>query len=333
MLDALCRDDSPLARLQILERTVPDSGNALHRDLAAHGDPHAPAAARAAYEQVIAAPSAFAQRHEAYLAVTLDPRRGSARERIASHGGGDQGAAATLFQLLAQIGAGLADAGVEVDGWLPPRGLAAVLRSAFDPQSTAAVDRRGGGPGDDPGGDTGLPSGVDPRAVVMYGQPAFDHYRTDSAYHRTYWVLEWPRVEVPAAFLQPLLLNSRYRRAVSLVMEPVTARRAVRDIDIADSHLAGERRWRAKIGRRERHRDTVEATANARRERELVAGYGTYRLTGLVAVTAGTLPELDLACGDVLSLAAQSRLECAPLVHQQDQAFFAAALPLARSLT
>jgi hypothetical protein len=115
-------------------------------------------------------------------------------------------------------------------------------------------------------------------------------------------------------------------------MEPIPPRRALRDVDIADSHLEGERRWRRKIGRRDRHRDTQEATANIRREQELTAGYGTYRFLGLITVTADTLPNLDLACGDVLSLAAQSRLETAPLIHQQDQAFFASALPLARGL-
>jgi hypothetical protein len=332
MLDALCREDSPLARLQLLERTVPDTGGGLRRDLAAYGDTTAPAPARAAYEQLIGAPSAYAQRHETYLAVALDSRRGSARERIASHGGGDQGTAAALYQLVTQIGAGLEAAGVDVVGWLPPRGLAAVLRGGFDPAGTPAVDQRGGGTGDDPGGDPGLPSGADPRLATMYGQVAADHYRTDSAYHRTYWVLEWPRVEVPAGFLQPLLLNSRYRRTVSLTMEPVPARRALREVDIAESHLEGERRWRRKIGRRDRHRDTQEAAATARRERELTAGYGTYRFVGLITVTAATLPELELACGDVLSLAAQSRLETAPLVHQHDQAFFAGALPLARGL-
>ena len=332
MLDALCQQDSPLSRLQILERTIPDSGNALRRDYLAHGDPNAPAAAARAYEQLIGAPSAFAQRHETYLAVTLDPRRGSARERIAAHGGGDAGAAATLFAVLNQIKAGLDEAAVEVLGWLPPRGLAYVLRTAFDPATAAVLDRRGGGRGDQAGGEPGLPSGCDPRTVTMFGQPAFSYYRTDSGFHRTYWVLEWPRVEVPAGFLQPLLLNSRYRRTLSLIMEPVPARRALRDVDIAESHLAGERRWRQKIGRRERHREVAEAAANARRERELTAGYGTYRLVGLIAVSAASLPELDLACGDVLSLASQSRLETATLIHQQDQAFFAAALPLARGL-
>jgi hypothetical protein len=332
LLDALCREDSPVCRLQILERTVPDTGNALLHDHLAYGDPHAPPAATQAYRQLIGAPSAFAQRHQTYLAVSLDPRRGAARERITAHGGGDLGAAATLFAVLHQVRAGLEEAAVEVCGWLPPRGLAHVLRTAFDPAAAAVLDRRGGGRGDDPGGEPGLPSGTDPRVVTMFGQAAATHYRTDSAYHRTAWILEWPRVEVPAGFLQPLLLSSRYRRTLSLIMEPVPARKAQREVDITDSHLAGERRWRQKIGRRERHRETAEAAATARRERELTAGYGTYRFIGLLSVSAATLPELELACGDTLSLASQSRLETATLVHQQDQAFFAAALPLARGL-
>jgi hypothetical protein len=73
----------------------------------------------------------FAQRHQTYLAVSLDPQRGAARERIAALGGGDLGAAATLFAVLHQVRAGLEEAAVEVCGWLPPRGPAHVLRAAF----------------------------------------------------------------------------------------------------------------------------------------------------------------------------------------------------------
>ena len=69
-----------------------------------------------------------------------------------------------------------------------------------------------------------------------------------------------------------------------------------------------------------------------RRETELVAGHGLYRMLGLLSVSAPDLPQLESASGEIESLAQRSRLEVARLSGEHDQAFGAAALPLARGL-
>ena len=46
-------------------------------------------------------------------------------------------------------------------------------------------------------------------------------------WHATYWIAEWPRIDVGPDFLAPLLLGP-LRRSVSVVMEPVSPARAVR---------------------------------------------------------------------------------------------------------
>lgn len=330
MLGRLCGTDSAISRVHVLERTIPDSGDSLVRDWRRRGISDNSWQAQA-YLELIEAVGPRGQRHESFLAVTLSPTR--AGRRIRAAGGGDLGAATVLFQELDKIAGDLRGAGISVLGWLPERALAYVLRTAFDPAAAAMLDRRGGGALDRAGGDAGLPSGVDPRmAGPMRMETAWDHVRTDSAVHRTYWVMEWPRREVPAGFLAPILLETNCRRSISLVMEPISPTRANRMIETRQTTSSGEEATRRKIGRRITRRQQTEAADIDRRETELVAGYGLYRTLGFVTVTADTLPELELDCGEVESAAQRSNLELANLIGEQDQGFYAGALPLARGL-
>jgi hypothetical protein len=330
MLAALCREGGSLSRIQILERTVVDNGAGLLRDWRRRGVDDSSWQAQA-YLELVTAAGATGRRHETYVAVTVDPRRGGRRHRR----GASPAAAASslLLRELGTVSAGLADAGVTVLGWLPPRALAYVIRTAFDPAATASLDRRdSAGPDAGTGVGGGLP-GVDPRmAGPMRAVNAWDHYRTDSGYHRTYWVMQWPRVHVPAGFLAPLLLATSARRTLSLTMEPVPARRAAMMIEVRQSHVQGEWAARDRVRRRTSRRQQVEAADLERREDELVAGHGYYRLVALVTVSADSHEELEFACSEVLAAAHQSRLELAPLYGEQDQAFACGALPLARGL-
>ena len=56
-------------------------------------------------------------------------------------------------------------------------------------------------------------------------EPTWDLLRTDGVLHRTYWVAQWPRLEVGPAFLGPLLLTTTAVRSFSVVVEPVPPRR------------------------------------------------------------------------------------------------------------
>ncbi len=138
MLAALCDSARHLKRLQILERTVPDTGDTLHRDYTSRAshlvrpdEAHPPQAAIDSYEAVIAAAGPVGQRHETYVAVCLDAK--SAARDIARAGGGDRGAAAVVDREIRRLSADLVSAGVRVHGYAPPRQLAYILRTAFDP--------------------------------------------------------------------------------------------------------------------------------------------------------------------------------------------------------
>ena len=55
-------------------------------------------------------------------------------------------------------------------------------------------------------------------------------------------------------------------------------------------------------------------------------------MLGFLSVSADDLAELEAASGEIESLAQRSQLEVARLSGEHDQAFGAAALPLARGL-
>lgn len=332
VLNSLCRSDSPLSRIQILHRVIPESGDPVRRDFNIHGI-HDTSLATTAYEELIAAQGRTAQRHESFVVLRLDPRRATAR--IKASGGGDEGAAAVLFAEITRVNRGLRAAGLTVRGWLPPRGLGYLIRTAFDPAATAMLDRRGGGQGDQQGGDTGAPSGVDPTVChPMATATTRTTYATDSAVHRTWWIAEWPRADtgVPVGFLEPLLLRLTARRTLSLVFEPVPARKAQTRIDIQASADDARDTLNRRIDRRLKRADRRETEDLARREAELVEGFAHFRFLGFVTATASTRDELEIHAGTVEAALNESTVEPHVLHWEQDQGFWAAALPLARGL-
>ena len=158
----------------------------------------------------------------------------------------------------------------------------------------------------------------------------WDMMRTDATWHATYWISEWPRVEVTPAFLGPLLF-SPIRRTVSITMEPVSPTRAARQVaqartaDIAD----GELRRRGGFLVTARH--VREKESAEERDAELADGHAQFRFSGYVTVTASSRQELLRACGGVEQAAGQSRIELRRLFGEQDAAF-TCSLPLGRGL-
>lgn len=330
LLTQLCSQNAVITRIQVLERTAPDSGEGLTRDWTRRGV-HDGSLQAANYEQLLVAVDGSTQTHECFVAVTVDARRAGSEIRQA--GGSHLGAAAVVARELDKVAEGLRAAGVRVEGWCSPRLLGEVIRTAYDPAARSLVQRRGGADSDFRGGDDGLPSGVDPQICgPMRAENNWSYYRTDSAVHRCWWILQWPRQQVEAGFLAPLLLSSQHRRTVSLIFEPLSPTRANRRVAVKQSGVLSESSLRQRFRRRTTRRHEVEATDIDRRESELVAGYGMYRLLGLVSVSAEDQAELEAASGEIESLAQRSNLEVARLSGEHDQAFGAAALPLATGL-
>ena len=114
-------------------------------------------------------------------------------------------------------------------------------------------------------------------------------YRSDDAWHVTYWICEWPRLPVGGDFLAPLLTatcESGVRRTVSVLAQPIDPRTAARATASARTAEAANQALRDRLGQLTTERARVEAAEVGRREQELVQGHGDYRFLGLLTVTA-----------------------------------------------
>jgi len=321
LLAGLARDGSPVRRLAWLERTLPDPGDALERFWAEAGGKGSRTAA-SSYRSLIAAATPVTQAHETHLVVQLDPRRTRRSSRKAS--AGLNRSSAVLMRELAAVQEQVLRAGLELAGWLPPRALAAVLRTSYEPGASRTLARRTEG--------EGAGGGVDVAAAgPMATENAWAHYRTDDAWHATYWISEWPRLPVGADFLAPLLLTTSCRRTVAVVAEPVDSRRAARETRAARTAELANAALRARMGQVTTERTRTEAADVEEREAELVAGHAAYRFSGYITVSGRSLQELEDGCGQVEQAAHRAFLELRRLYGQQDEAF-SFTLPLGRGL-
>jgi hypothetical protein len=165
----------------------------------------------------------------------------------------------------------------------------------------------------------------------MAVEPVWDAVHTDATWHATYWVAEWPRVDVTPDFLGPLLF-SPVRRSLSVVMEPISPSRAARQVaqartaDLADGELR-RRGGFLVTARQSREKRSVEE-----RDVELADGHAQFRFTGYITVTTDTRTELPAARAAVEQAAGQAGMELRLLFGAQD-AGFACSLPLGRGLS
>ncbi|MCB0877354.1 MAG: hypothetical protein KDC46_00030 [Thermoleophilia bacterium] len=208
---------------------------------------------------------------------------------------------------------------------LKPRTLAKHIRLAYDPFQRRALDRLGA---IDPERD-GV-SAVNAWPLAM--RTRWDSYRTDGAVHATYWVAEWPRRDVPAAFLLPLLLQANMQRSIAVVMEPLEISKALSKVEAAivgdqtSEHVRRSKGFATTARRAKRSTDLLT------RESELASGFGEFRYCGYVTVSASSPEELEQACAAMENRALQSRLQLRRMNGMQDIAF-THTLPIARGLS
>jgi len=205
---------SPIQRVQWLERTAPDDGDALGRDLRARiAVPLSSAMARS-YLEVLDDAGPVSTQHDVLLAVQISPRRAGKLMRQPGLSK-DEAACRILVDQLRRLEGQLLRADLHpVAGGLTPRMTARALRLAADPQARTGLAQRALHHPDF--------AGVDPaNAWPLAAEATWRTYRTDSAVHATYWVAEWPRATVGPDFLAPLLLATDSTRTVSVTMEPI----------------------------------------------------------------------------------------------------------------
>jgi hypothetical protein len=303
VLASLAREGSPVQRVQWVAASFPDDGRGVHAYLAGEAVADGASASAASYEALLADMDSHACAHDVVLAVQVRLTRSV------------EVGCATLAREVGSLTRLLADADVQVESVLSAEDLAHQLLRTYEaggPSAPAAP----------------ASSAADPWPMAM--EESWSSVRVDGMVHATFWVAEWPRIEVRSDFLAPLLLGSA-RSTLAVVMQPLGSDAAVRKVeasrtaDLADSEL------RRRGGFVSTARHARESEVLARREAELAEGHASFRYAGFVTISASNEEELATACDAVQHAAGQSRLALRRLYGDQASAY-TCTLPLCRGL-
>jgi len=328
VLASVAHAGSEIHRIQCIERCTPDDGRAVRRFWEEHAVVDPDSEVGRSYGQLVDEVGVRTQRHEVFLVLTVHTGR-SARV-VKAAGGGVAGLGVVLSREVEGVSRALEQADLTIDGVLGPERLAEVIAVTTTADGRLPGSGEGaGGSGHDgtPATSTGTVRQPWPMAMVE----EWDRVHVDDAWHATYWIAEWPRIEVAPDFLGPLLL-APVRRTFTVVMEPTDALRAARQVahartaDRADAELRRRGGFLVTARHRREHQSADE------RDDELAEGHVQFRFSGYVTVSAAN-PE---ALRDVRSLveqtAGQSHLELRLLYGEQDRAY-GCSLPLGRGLS
>ena len=324
VLASLARDGSAVRRVQWIERTLPAQADELASYLQAERDRAVAldSGLVASYIELVESAAPATQEHEILLCVQIDERR-AARE-LRRMGGGEQAACELVVREVESLADRLSLAEVRVFGLLRPRRYAETIRDAFDPFGRQGRARAALGDAER--------GGVDPALMgPLAEETSWSSYRTDSARHATYWIAGWPRTDVGAAFLTPLLMQTTALRTVAVCIEPVPHSIAIRKAEAARTAEVAEEMQRERQGFVTTARVVRRQQAAGRKEEELADGHAEMRFAGYLTVSAPATPELEATATEVEHAAALSRLELQRLYGEQD-AGFTFTLPLCRGL-
>lgn len=317
VLGAFCRERNAVSSVRWSESMAPLGVEACERYLDSHGR-GAPEALDA-YRQLLTSAATDAVGHEILVTVTV------AERRVRRNGSNCRGAAVdALLEELRLLSSRLDSAGLVTDAPLSPAELADVIRRRTDPHAAPVPARL---------------ASVAAAAGVVSSSPAaplatdscWSHVRVDSSAHRSFWVAEWPRLDMPPNWIEPLLLHPGAVRTVSVVYEPVPPGRSRRQVDREATKLASDEEQRSRSGFRIGARHRRQEGALLEREAELVSGYAELCFAGFVTLSTPDPEGLDHAGGDYLQAAAQAGLELRPLHGRHDLGLLCT-LPVGRGL-
>ncbi len=233
VLAGLCRDGSPVHRVQWIERATPGERDGLRRYLAESARPFGGAGATDSYAELITGAGPVGQAHSSVVVLAVHLRKAARAAR--AFGRGQAGACGVLRRELRLLEGQLRHAELVVDRVLTLDEVAACFRLATDPQAAPPAPRptTTAGPG---------------RAWPMASDEHWAAWHADGSWHCTYWISEWPRVEVGPDFLSPLLLATSGCRAASVVMAPIPPARAAREVEAARTADLADEKLRQKAG-------------------------------------------------------------------------------------
>jgi hypothetical protein len=267
--------------------------------------------------------------HELLVAVVVDT--GKARRRIRESGGGLVGLEHVLRLEVEAMKTSLSTHSVKVEEWVREPGLLSIILGAFDPAALPAPKApvAAAPPSDERASE-------DMDTVHHHGPMAVEEHwtylRTDTGFHQTFWIAEWPRQKVFPGFLHPLIYVGEFRHTFTEVIRAVPTAEALRDIRSAQEAHETRRRINARFDRPLTREQKAEEEEVIQREEEIVAGHGDVRPAAYITVTATSLEDLARHRQELESAAAGEFVELRLLYGQQWAAFVAGGLPLGRGL-
>ena len=319
VLAGFATERGAVARLSWTDFTTPTGMRDHLTWLAAQPNPGSHAAE--SYRELLYGTGALSSGHDVLVTVTVTRERLTGARRAAV----DERLLAVLGTAVDTLIRGLRTASLLAEDPLTVGELAAVLRGRLDPtrmrkaSSGSLAERLG----------LVQPANAGPLAVDV----EWSRLRTDGAWHRTYWIAEWPRLTQHPDWMEPVLaFAGSGSRALTVLFEPVAPSASRRRVDRESIKLDTDATSRAERGRRVDAGHRRLQAAVAEREAELVAGYAEVAYAGLVTVTADDDQALRGACDECEQIAREHGLELRPLDGRHDIAF-AAALPLGLGLS
>jgi hypothetical protein len=317
-LAGFCRERTPVTRVAWSEWAAPASLAEHLAFVRGQHDDSVPTPGLGEYLELVGRAGPLTIAHETHVTLTIDGRRvrgARATDR--------QRTVEVLLDELRLLAGRLEQGGLAVDAPLGPGELATVMRLRADPSSASRLSARRERLAEQ--ARLVSPHNLAPIAV----ETAWRHVRIDQAWHRSFWIAEWPRLEVHADWLASLLLHPGGIRTVTVVHEPVAPSRSRRAIDREATRLASDEDERTRRGFRIRAQHRRAETEVLARESEIVSGYAELRYSGFVTVTAFDPRSLADQCDEWEQVSAQCGLELRALDGQHDLAL-AVALPVGR---
>lgn len=260
--------------------------------------------------------------HVTQLSITFRVS-GEAKTLVKGAGGGVQGLLALAGLEMATTEDALYQAGFTRVAWMTAREWGAWGRGIIDPASQQAVDSRTGTPWE----------GVDPHAAVpMLVDEHRTKVETDSAWHRTFWIQEWPRYDTFPGFMSRLVFAQQQsgkpvRHTFALVATPVPVAEAMKKIDEQKRTWITNANLRAKSGKPQSAADDADWAGIVQHEADLVAGQGELKFTAYLTVTATGENDLEVEAASMLNACAATGLEPRVMPWQQAEALMNVAYP------
>lgn len=145
-----------------------------------------------------------------------------------------------------------------------------------------------------------------PRAPIKehFGVAFSNAYRS-----ATFEIVEWPRADVLADWLFPLLAcSTRGERTLSIHITPLSPWKAQRLAERRSTNAASELRRKSQLGFETHARDIRALEAVTRVEDELASGHVAVAISGVISVAARSAEDLDVAIQQVQDAASSSRI-------------------------